>query len=111
MVGPVCRRREILRNCGYVLRAVFPTEVFGAGIYSSVIFRRSMVLANAVERTGEAFDALPNVTAGERIQFAVHHQALVNMMAARVVGRDHPEAWGRGEPPKGAGFDPLKPDT
>jgi hypothetical protein len=64
-----------------------------------------------LERTGEAFDALPNVTAGERIQFAVHHQALVNMMAARVVGREHPEAWGRGEPPKGAGFEPLEPDT
>ena len=64
-----------------------------------------------LESTGEAFDALPNVTTGERIQFAVHHQALVNMMAARVVGRDHPEAWGRGEPPKGARFDPLEPVT
>jgi len=64
-----------------------------------------------LERTGEAFDVLPNVTMGERIQFAVHHQALVNMMAARVVGRDHPEAWGRSEPPKGAGFEPLEPDT
>jgi hypothetical protein len=49
MVEPVCRTREILRNCGYVLRAVFPTEVLGAGIYSSVIFGGSMVLANAVE--------------------------------------------------------------
>ena len=48
MVEPVCRTREILRNCGYVLRAVFPTEVLGAGIYSSVIFGGSMVLANAV---------------------------------------------------------------
>ena len=48
MVGPVCRTREILRNCGYVLRAVFPTEALGAGIYSSVIFGGSMVLANAV---------------------------------------------------------------
>jgi hypothetical protein len=48
MVEPVCRTREILKNCGYVLRAVFPTEVLGAGIYSSVIFGGSMVLANAV---------------------------------------------------------------
>ena len=64
-----------------------------------------------LEHTGEAFDALPNVMTGERIQFAVHHQALVNMIAARVVGRDHPEAWGRDEPPKGAGFDPLEPVT
>src|SRR5215213_4447352 len=50
MVEPVCRTREILRNLGYVLRAVFPTEVLGAGIYSSVIFGGSMVLANAVAR-------------------------------------------------------------
>ena len=64
-----------------------------------------------LEHTGEAFDALPNVATGERIQFAVHHQALVNMIAARVVGRDHPEAWGRGEPPEGTGFDPLEPVT
>jgi hypothetical protein len=49
MVEPVCRTREILRNCGYVLRAVFPTEVLGASIYSSVIFGGSMGLANAVE--------------------------------------------------------------
>ena len=68
-------------------------------------------LLYCLEHTGEAFDALPNVTTGERIQFAVHHQALVNMIAARVVGQDHPEAWGRGEPPKGAGFDPLEPVT
>jgi hypothetical protein len=68
-------------------------------------------LLYCLERTGEAFDALPNVTMGERIQFAVHHQALVNMMAARVVGRDHPEAWGRGEPPKSAGFEHLERDT
>jgi hypothetical protein len=58
-------------------------------------------LLYCLERAGEAFDILPDVTSGERIQFAVHHQALVNMIAARVVGRDHPEAWGRGEPPKG----------
>lgn len=56
-----------------------------------------------LERTGEVFDGLPNVTTGERIQFAVHHQALINMIAARVAARDHPEAWGRGERPKGAG--------
>ncbi len=31
-----------------MLRAVFLTEVLGAGIYSSVIFGGSMVLANAV---------------------------------------------------------------
>ena len=68
-------------------------------------------LLYCLEHTGEAFDALPNVTTGERIQFAVHHQALVNMMAVRVVGRDHPEAWGRGEPPEGTRFDPLKPVT
>ena len=68
-------------------------------------------LLYCLERTGEEFDALPNVTTWERIQLAVHHQALVNMMAARVVGRDHPEAWGRGEPPKSAGFEPLKQDT
>ena len=68
-------------------------------------------LLYCLERTGEAFDALPNVTMGERIQFAVHHQALVNMMAARVVGRDHPEAWGRGEPPKGTGFEHLERET
>ena len=49
MVELVCRAREILRNCGYVLRAVFPTEVLGAGIYSSVIFGGSLVLANVVE--------------------------------------------------------------
>ena len=48
MVELVCRAREILRNCGYVLRAVFPTEVLGAGIYSSVIFGGSLVLANVV---------------------------------------------------------------
>ena len=68
-------------------------------------------LLYCLERTGEAFDALANVTMGERIQFAVHHQALVNMIAVRVVGRDHPEAWGRSEPPKGAGFEPFEPDT
>jgi membrane-bound lytic murein transglycosylase B len=68
-------------------------------------------LLYCLERAGEAFDALPNVTMGERIQFAVHHQALVNMIAARVVGRDHPEAWGRGEPSKGTGFEPLERDT
>ena len=49
MVEPVCRTREIPRNCGYVLCAVFPTKVLGAGIYSSVVFGGSMVLANAVE--------------------------------------------------------------
>ena len=43
MVESVCRTREILRNCGYVLRAGFPTEVLRAGIYSSVIFGGSMV--------------------------------------------------------------------
>ena len=48
MVEPVYRTCETLRNCGYVLRAVFPTEVLGAGIYSSVVFGGSMVLANAV---------------------------------------------------------------
>ena len=68
-------------------------------------------LLYCLEHTGEAFDALPNVTTGERIQFAVHHQALVNMMAARVVGRDHPEAWGRSEPRAGAGLEPLEPNT
>ena len=65
-----------------------------------------------LERAGEAFDGLPDITTGERIQFAVHHQALVNMMAARVVGRDHPAAWGRSTPPEeGAGFERLEPDT
>ena len=49
LVESVCRTREILRNCGYVLRAVFPTEVLGTGIYSSVIFGGPMGLANAVE--------------------------------------------------------------
>ena len=68
-------------------------------------------LLYCLERTGEAFDGLPNVTMGERIQFAVHHQALVNMMAARVVGRDHPEAWGRSRPRDGAGYEPFEPDT
>ena len=68
-------------------------------------------LLYCLERTGEAFDGLPNVTMGERIQFAVHHQALVNMMAARVVERDHPGAWGRSEPPEGAGFEPLEPNS
>ena len=48
MVEPVCRTRDILRNCDYVLRAVFPTEILGARIYSSVVFGGSMVLANAV---------------------------------------------------------------
>jgi hypothetical protein len=56
-----------------------------------------------LERAGEVFDVLPNVTTGETIQFAVHHQALINMMAARVAAQDHPEAWVRGERPKGAG--------
>jgi hypothetical protein len=69
-------------------------------------------LLYCLERAGEAFDGLPDITTGERIQFAVHHQALVNMMAARVVGRDHPAAWGRSTPPEeGAGFDPLEPNT
>ena len=48
MVEPLCRTCEILRNSGYALRAVFPTEVLAAGIYSSVVFGRSTVLANAV---------------------------------------------------------------
>ena len=48
IVEPVCRTREILRNCGYVLRAVFPTEIIGARIYSSAVFGGSIVLANAV---------------------------------------------------------------
>jgi len=69
-------------------------------------------LLYCLERAGEAFDGLPDITTGERIQFAVHHQGLVNMMAARVVGRDHPAAWGRSTPPEeGAGFEPLEPDT
>ena len=48
MVEPVCRTCEVPRNCGCVVRAFFPTEVFGAGIYSSIIFCGSMVLTNAV---------------------------------------------------------------
>ena len=65
-----------------------------------------------LERAGEAFDGLPNITTGERIQFAVHHQALVNMMAARVVGRDHPAAWGRSTPPEeGPGYKSSEPDS
>jgi hypothetical protein len=56
MVEPVCRTREIPRNCGYVLCAVFLTKVLGAGIYSPVVFGGSMVLANAVEGQGETPD-------------------------------------------------------
>ena len=48
-----------------------------------------------LERAGEVFDTLPNIITGEKIQFAIHHQALINMIAVRVVGRDHPEAWNR----------------
>jgi hypothetical protein len=59
MVEPVCRTREILRNCGYVLRAVFPTEVLGASIYSSVIFGGSMVLTNAVREASSTKSVLP----------------------------------------------------
>jgi hypothetical protein len=69
-------------------------------------------LLYCLERAGEAFDRLPNITTGERIQFAVHHQALVNMMAARVVGRDHPAAWGRSTPPEeGPGYESSEPDS
>ena len=69
-------------------------------------------LLYCLERAGEAFDGLPNITTGERIQFAVHHQALVNMMAARVVGRDHPAAWGRSTPPEeGPGYESSEPDS
>ncbi len=53
-----------------------------------------------LEQAGQVFDKLLNVSYGERVQFAVHHQALVNMIAARVAGRDHPEAWGRGRGPE-----------
>lgn len=53
-----------------------------------------------LERLGEIFDELPNTTTGEKVQFAVHHQALVNMIAVRVVGRDHPGAWGRADNPE-----------
>ncbi len=56
-----------------------------------------------LERVGEVFDELPNVTTGEKVQFAVHHQALVNMLAVRIVGRDHPEAWGRADNPEERG--------
>ncbi len=62
-----------------------------------------------LERLGEVFDELPNVITGERVQFAVHHQALVNMIAVRVVGRDHPEAWGRGDNPENRGQGGLTP--
>jgi hypothetical protein len=55
MVESVCCMHKILRNCGYVLRAVFPTEVLGTGIYSSVVFGGSMVLANAVGGLGYYF--------------------------------------------------------
>jgi hypothetical protein len=48
MIEPVCCTCEVPRNCGCVVRAIFATEVFGAGIYSSVIFCGSMVLRNAV---------------------------------------------------------------
>jgi membrane-bound lytic murein transglycosylase B len=69
-------------------------------------------LLYCLERAGEAFDGLPNITTGERIQFAVHHQALVNMIAARVVGRDHPAAWGRSTPPEdGPGYESSEPDS
>ena len=48
MVEPVCRTREVPRNSGSVAFAVFPPEVFGAGIYSSTIIYGSVGLTNAV---------------------------------------------------------------
>ena len=56
-----------------------------------------------LERLGEVFDELPNGITGEKVQFAVHHQALVNMLAVRVVARDHPGAWGRADNPEDRG--------
>ncbi len=56
-----------------------------------------------LERLGEVFDELDNVITGEKVQFAVHHQALINMLAVRVVARDHPEAWGRADNPEDLG--------
>ncbi len=56
-----------------------------------------------LERLGEVFDGLPNVITGEQVQFAVHHQALVNMVAVRVVARAHPGAWGRADNPEDRG--------
>ena len=53
-----------------------------------------------LERAGKVFDTLPNIITGEKIQFAIHHQALINMIAVRVVGRDHPEAWDRAVNPE-----------
>ncbi len=58
-----------------------------------------------LEQLSEVFDGLPNVITGEKVQFAVHHQALVNMLAVRVVARDHPEAWGRADNPEDRGRD------
>src|SRR5215218_4245651 len=69
MVEPVCRTCEILRNCGYVLRAVFPTEVLAAGIYSSVVFGRSTVLANAVNTTKAPSHSGPSLRAQEDVDY------------------------------------------
>ena len=48
MVESACRTREAPRNRHRAVRAVFPTEIVGAGIYPSAIFDRSMVLTDAV---------------------------------------------------------------
>ena len=48
MVEPVCCRQGIPRNCGSVACTVLSTEVFGAGIYSSVTIYGPMVLTDAV---------------------------------------------------------------
>jgi len=50
MVESVCRTREVPRNSGSVAFTFFPTEVFGAGIYSSAIIYGSVVLTTAVVR-------------------------------------------------------------
>jgi len=48
MVEPMCRTCEIPKQCGSVARTVFPPEVVGAGIYSSITIHGSRVLINAV---------------------------------------------------------------
>src|SRR5215212_4188273 len=59
-----------------------------------------------LEHTGEAFDALPNVTTGERIQVAVQHGGVGKMVAAGGVGGDQAEGGGGGGGPGDAGCEP-----
>jgi hypothetical protein len=67
-----------VRFCGFT---VFPTKVFEAGIYSSIIFCGSMVLTNAVYKAKFAHIFIENNV------YFVHLKAGCSLAASAVTGK------------------------